>query len=139
MTSLASPLPEPLVLPVIESSPCGRPPGPLGYLLGKVVTPDLDQANITKTEWDMMRVGGDLGAVFVAYWMLYGRRMKHRSFWSHSYGLSTFVRMLYQFWWVVLLHPVNVVWFILLGCFLGLSVSDGIHIWLDSQEKYKGK
>ena len=82
-----------------------------------------------------MRVAGDLGAIFVAYWMPYGRRMKHRSFWSHSYIISTFIRMIYQFWWILFLHPVNLVLFILLGAYIGLCVSDGLHIWLDMKEK----
>jgi len=112
---------------------------PLGYLLGRVITPDLDQANITVTEWDVMRWLGDFGAIFVGYWMFYGRRMKHRSFWSHSYVFSSFIRMLYQFWWIVFFHPPGLVLFILFGVFVGLSVSDGIHIWLDRNYKEKNR
>ena len=107
---------------------------PLGYLLGKFVTPDLDQSNITKTEWDAMRTAKLLGVIFVMYWLPYGYLMKHRSQHSHSYVWSTAIRMIYMFWWIVFLHPVSLVLFILFGVFLGLSVSDGIHIWLDQNK-----
>ena len=108
---------------------------PLGYLFGRYITPDLDQSNITKTEWDAMRKAKLFGVFFVMYWLPYGYLMKHRSTLSHSYILSSAIRMVYSFWWILFLHPVNLVLFILFGVFLGLSVSDGIHIFLDMKEK----
>ena len=76
---------------------------PLGYLIGRIVTPDLDQANITKTEWDAMRNAKLLGVFFVMYWLPYGYLMKHRSSLSHSYVFSSIIRMVYLFWWMVFL------------------------------------
>ena len=76
---------------------------PLGYLLGRVVTPDMDMIGITKTEWDILRKGKLLGVFFVMYWMPYAYLVSHRSFLSHSYIFSSFIRMIYMFWWIVFL------------------------------------
>ena len=110
---------------------------PLGYLLGRVVTPDMDMIGITKTEWDILRKGKLLGVFFIMYWMPYAYLVSHRSYLSHSYMFSSFIRMIYMFWWVMFLHPINLVLFILFGIFFGLSVSDGIHIWADENIKEK--
>jgi len=104
---------------------------PFGYLLGKVITPDLDMPGITQSEWWVMRKFKIFGALFTAYWMPYGYLFSHRSFWTHSYFISSFIRVIYQFWWIFVINLGNFRYFILFGIYLGLCISDSIHIWLD--------
>ena len=112
-----------------------------GYLIGRVVTPDLDDAGVTKNEWMAINNVPVLGAAFVGYWMVYGDRFTHRGFWSHSYIVSSFIRTLYLFAWFVLLdHIPEIVYVYVFGIFLGLSQSDAIHIYLDTTyEEKNGK
>jgi len=108
---------------------------PVGYLIGKIVTPDLDMPGITETEWAAMREAKLLGVIFTMYWMPYGYFIPHRNFWSHSYFFSTAIRMIYLFWWILFFRPIQLVLVILLGVYFGLASSDALHIWFDRAYK----
>ena len=105
---------------------------PVGYLIGKVVTPDLDLFSITSTEWYSIRKAGIFGLLFVIYWMPYGYAFKgkHRNYYSHSYVISSIIRSIYIFWWVAF-YPVYILIFLLIGVTFGMCISDGVHIWAD--------
>ena len=110
---------------------------PLGYLLGKVVTPDLDLFGITTTEWYSIRKAGVFGLIFVMYWLPYGYLFKgrHRHYWSHSYFVSTLVRVVYMSWWTFFIVPYTMYFVLWFGMYLGLAISDCIHIWADYNYK----
>lgn len=105
----------------------------LGYMLGAVIDPDLDIMGTTKAEGRMMRIPWPVGAFLYSWWSFYGAtfRRHHRSFWTHSYVVSTAIRWLWQFWPVLRKNPALDT--LLIGVFLGLCLSDGIHIWLDKR------
>ncbi len=111
----------------------------LGYLLGYYIDPDLDQANITSAEWRIMRDLHILGSIIVAWFMPYGRLMKHRSFMSHFPVVSTSIRYAWLLafplfsvpMWYTTPGILPSYWPVLLGIFLGLSIADGIHYTAD--------
>jgi len=108
----------------------------IGYFLGQFIDPDLDLVGITSSEGRMLRKIPVLGSVSVAYWTMYGAafRRLHRSKWTHSYVFSTLLRFLYGFWPLYFLHY-TAVWFlwVVFGMFVGLCVSDALHIYLDKR------
>lgn len=111
-----------------------------GYELGAYVEPDLDHRNMTYSEYAVMRKFGCLGALWVGFWTPYSYLVPHRSFLSHSVPVGTLVRFLYLFsipailvvWAgnLELLQDARILVF-LLGVFLGMMVSDFIHVWFD--------
>ena len=112
----------------------------VGYFLGQWLDPDLDIVGMTNAEGRMLKVP-ILGALAVAYWTFYGAlfRRKHRSVWTHGYILSTGIRYGYSFWWLYFVIPVVYDWMMysLIGIFIGLCLSDALHIWAD--RKFGGK
>ena len=106
----------------------------IGYFLGQFITPDADLVGITFGEGRMLRKLPVIGGLFVGYWTIYGAvfRKHHRSFWTHSYIFSTVIRFVYGFWWIGLFRYTET-WFLLsvLGMFIGLCLSDGLHVWAD--------
>lgn len=112
----------------------------IGYFLGQFIDPDLDLVGITSAEGRMLRKMPFVGGLFVAYWTLYGAifRKQHRSFWTHSYIASTIIRFAYTFWWLLLFKSLPVwLYSVMPGVFVGMCISDGVHIWAD--RKYGGK
>ena len=112
----------------------------VGYAFGKIDDPDLDLVGISGAEGRALRSLGPLGVVWVMYWFPYGTLFKHRSFWTHSYVFSTAIRFVYLFWWVYWLIFKNgwYDWWTLLvsfGVFVGLVISDSIHILADRRIK----
>ena len=109
----------------------------LGYLLGRYLDPDLDLPQTSSSEFRAMRELKLFGALLVAYWLPYGFVIPHRHFLSHSPILSTMIRFSYQFWWAwVLLDKYGYMWnsamlYAWLGMFIGMAMSDSVHIWLD--------
>lgn len=112
----------------------------IGYFLGQFITPDADLVGVTYGEGRMLRKLPLIGGLFVAYWTFYGSifRKMHRSTWTHSYVFSTLIRFIYGFWWIGFFKIIDE-WFLfgVLGIFVGLCLSDGIHIWADN--KFGGK
>jgi len=112
----------------------------VGYVIGNYVTPDNDQITVTRSEGDLLRHFGLIGAIFVAYWFPYAYMARwvggHRSFLTHFPVISTLVRLVY------LLIPLMIYereWFRnenfllgLLGVWIGLSLSDFLHWILDA-------
>ena len=106
-----------------------------GYGLGYFIDPDLDLVGTTSAEGRMLKIP-ILGWFLVAYWTIYGAafRKHHRSFWTHSYIVSTAIRFIYLFWWAVFVPSMSIlIGFGLIGTFVGLCISDGIHVWADNK------
>lgn len=116
-----------------------------GYFLGKFITPDLDLIGVTWSEWAAMRELKFLGLLILVWFTPYAYGMRfvglgkkgHRNFFSHSPIISTAIRL---FW---LLVPAVVawyywrftiylfMWYIIGGLFIGLAISDIIHLFGD--------
>lgn len=117
-----------------------------GYLLGAICDPDLDQISITGAEGRAMRQFGLLGVLYSAYWMPYAYLIPHRSWVSHSIGISTAIRLIY-----LMLIPLGVATYLgvvymddttmtlLIYIFgyvwMGLTLADSVHIILDKRRK----
>lgn len=107
----------------------------LGYGLGYFLDPDLDMVGTTSAEGRMLKIPV-LGIFMVTYWTLYGAvfRKSHRSFWTHSYVISTAIRFAYQFWFLLFVPSMNIlIGYLLAGAFVGLCISDGVHVWADNK------
>lgn len=114
----------------------------LGSLLGIVLTPDLDQISISKSEWRLVKKFGPFGFIWCAYWWLYARIIPHRSFWSHFPVIGTIIRLLYLSTPIVIfciwkdyipdLSRISQVYRDLAwGTLIGLFVSDTLHLFMD--------
>lgn len=109
----------------------------VGYLMGRWIDPDLDQMGTTQAEGRMVNELPVVGVFFYGWWSIYGSifRRHHRSFITHFPGVSTFVRMLWGFWWVALLPYFGLVtggWatsllLLMVGVFLGQTLADALH------------
>lgn len=115
-----------------------------GYEIGKYMTPDWDIVGMTNDEGRMMNELPIIGNFLIGISTIYGAhwKRKHRSFQTHFPFVSTAVRYLYVFWWVWLqIFQSNQDWswliFIFIGAYIGTSMSDAIHWFLDFI-KYKG-
>jgi uncharacterized metal-binding protein len=97
-----------------------------GCLLGLLVTPDLDQAEI-----------GTLKRPWLIPWWLYGKLFKHRSFLSHFPAIGTLIRVIYGIALIALASrfiPIHVQipygpW--IFWSFVGLIVADTGHYITD--------
>lgn len=108
----------------------------LGYLLGYVCSPDLDQIGLSSDEGRALRMFGPFGLFWIMIWLPYAYMIPHRHFLSHGWLISTVIRMAYLF-----SIPVIVIWYrfgylpdidAVTGLFLGQLFSDSIHIFLDT-------
>jgi len=131
--------------------------GYVGYLCGifisRWIDPDSDLMGMTESEGRLMnewritkfRFIQELGGAFgflIVWWMLpYAYIMRffggHRGL-SHVYVLGTLTRVLWLlvpialvWWWYYWSYPEFVTpW--LIGVFIGLSIMDSLHVWLDN-------
>lgn len=110
----------------------------VGYEVGKYMTPDWDIVGMTKDEGRMMNELPVVGSLLVGISTIYGShwKRKHRSTWTHFPFLSTLIRYFYVFWWIWLeIYQSQVDWawliFIFLGAYVGTSMADSIHWYLD--------
>lgn len=95
-----------------------------GCLLGIIVSPDLDIDHRTVSE---NVLPGILGWLWFIYWWPYAKLHKHRGS-SHWPLIGTMVRVVYGFWWLVLLDiELLKLWPLLIG----LIVSDMTHLLMD--------
>ena len=101
-----------------------------GYLLGDVVNPDLDLEGITQAEATMFEISKPLGYLWYWYWRPYAL-LRHRHWLSHGLVISTVGRLLYLFWWAWFIPPQRWLDIFMVGVFLGLVVSDSVHIIAD--------
>lgn len=118
----------------------------VGYLAGAIVGPDLDLVGIDHGEGRMIR-----SVVFiplVAWTTLYARIIQviggHRSIWSHMPLLSTFIRLCwFTFPLVVLAHTNHWLGYdytkIFGGLLVGLTVADTVHSVADFRSTIQRK
>jgi len=66
----------------------------LGAMGGLLVTPDIDQVDITHEERRLIRLFAPLGWLWTLYWAPYSLVMPHRG-WSHTVPWGTLGRILY--------------------------------------------
>ena len=81
----------------------------VGCLGGIILSPDMDQEGISKTEWAIVKYLGPLGFLFMAWSWPYAKLIKHRSPWSHFPIVGTAGRLAYCALWL------SLAW-LLLGC-----------------------
>ena len=106
-----------------------------GYAIGDVVEPDLDMIQKTRSENVVLEKLGALGCVWFGYWAVYGclLRRSHRDAISHAPIASTAIRFIYTFWWWwFLIPPQRWLDTLMIGVFLGLVISDSVHIIADA-------
>jgi len=92
-----------------------------GVMASLAINPDLDQSG--STPWRL-------------YWQPYATLHKHRGS-SHWPVTGTAVRALYLWWWFFILAILggwNIEWS--LWAFIGLVISDAVHIALDGVDKW---
>jgi Uncharacterized metal-binding protein len=112
-----------------------------GSASGVVLSPDLDVDHKTESEEVVWRWGCVFGIAFMTYWLPYGLVMPHRSFWSHFPVVSTSIRVVYGFWWLVPLSfairltPGPLFWWYFAWWFAGLCLSDAAHWMMDKLSK----
>ncbi|MFH1634590.1 MAG: DUF2227 family putative metal-binding protein [Chloroflexota bacterium] len=106
-------------------------------MLGQVLSPDLDQQDLTRSDWIVLRRLGPLGGLWIAAWFPYAFLVPHRHWASHAPVIGTVIRLLY-----LLILPALCVWWkqwtlsfspifgqLLIGLFIGLCISDTAH-WI---------
>lgn len=96
----------------------------LGCALGVLLSPDLDVDHKTISETILPE---PLETLFYLYWYIYAKIMKHRSKISHAPLISTTLRVLYAFWWLIFVD-ISLFW-TLRWVWIGLAISDFLH-WL---------
>lgn len=111
----------------------------IGYEMGRYITPDADIMGTTSSEGWMVSELPIVGHFLFGVLSTYGSimRKRHRSFLTHFPFISTFIRYIFIFWWIWYeIYRSNLDWawliFIFIGAFIGNSVSDGIHWFLDT-------
>ncbi len=110
-----------------------------GLAAGYVLSPDLDLAEGNISLANLRRipgVGPVLAWVWRVVWWPYGLLVPHRSRLSHLPVFSTAIRFGYLWLWLVLLNiPIRIHFeadtVVGLFVFIGLSVSDLAHWWVD--------
>ena len=112
-------------------------------VVGQIITPDLDQEEVTRSEWEVIKRTGPLGWFWVALWWLYARAIPHRHWLSHAPVIGTVLRWLYLSLpvlaaFALLSHDVAGVLLttgqtllnpVLVGVLVGNGVADAVH-WL---------
>jgi len=107
----------------------------VGCLSGVVLSPDLDQETVTRSEWWVIRHTLGAGWLWVWYWWLYARIVPHRGWASHAPIIGTIGRVSY-----ISLPVLVAIWYFqpnfqpedfafLIPMFVGLVVADLLH-WL---------
>jgi uncharacterized metal-binding protein len=100
-------------------------------IVGQLISPDLDQISITRSESVAMRWLKIFGVAWVGIWLLYGWIIPHRSKLSHWPIIGTAGRLLYLTLPLLILGvelPVNA-WVV--GGVIGLGASDTAHWIMD--------
>jgi uncharacterized metal-binding protein len=108
-----------------------------GYGMGRYFTPDLDQVTVTTSEGRLMNDFKILGYVIVGYTTIYGAMFRrwHRSFITHFPVISTAIRLVFLFWWIIFFYRRG--WLVFgiddlyigAGILFGMSMADSMH-WL---------
>lgn len=110
----------------------------VGYEWGKYCTPDWDIMSATSSEGWLVNEIPILGHFLFGISSTYGSlfRRYHRKWQTHMPIISTFARYLFVFWWIwweIYRSQLDWAWliFLFIGAFVGTSISDGIHAFLD--------
>lgn len=105
-----------------------------GYAMGRYIDPDLDMMGSTSADGRLVNEIPILGVFLYGHWATYGAifRRHHRSFWTHCPGVSTAIRIFYQFYplfVIIWLKDWNYVFIfqIFWGMFFGLTLADFLH------------
>ncbi len=109
----------------------------LGFALGRYIDPDADQIVITGAESRMIKelwfIGGPILFILSQFYGIAFRKC-HRSFITHFPGVSTFIRMIFFFfWWLTILYWRGIIVYegwqgiTMFGIWVGLSFADFIH------------
>lgn len=107
----------------------------VGGLAGLLIDPDLDHQWATQSEWRVRKYNWLLGRLWSLYWTPYDWLHVHRGI-SHTWPVGTLGRFLYALWLPMALFWYSNVtlwlcWWALV--FVGLSVQDALHLWLDEE------
>ena len=106
-----------------------------GGLAGLFVDPDLDHHKHTQSEQRVWHYNHLLGFLWSLYWAPYDWTHPHRGK-SHTWPKGTLERLLYALWLPMALSLWYSTGVLLWACwwalvFVGLSLQDGLHLWLD--------
>lgn len=113
----------------------------IGYLLhGAGITPDLDLEGINNDE--AMWINTFIFIPLVMWSTMYARAIRkfgsHRSFWSHSFVLSSFIRLMwfgFPFIMVFRYFFIDPIYVEFMAMLIGLSIADAYHILADKFHK----
>jgi hypothetical protein len=118
----------------------------VGYEFGRYCTPDWDIMGTTSSEGWMVNELPVIGHFLFGLSSAYGSAFRrwHRSFITHFPFVSTGLRHLLLFWWIwfeIYRSTGHWEWliFIFIGAYVGNSISDAIHWYLDMFCSYLGK
>lgn len=107
-----------------------------GGWIGILVEPDLDHHWTTQSEQRVRQYDWFLGRLWSLYWTPYDWAHQHRGI-SHTWPIGTLGRFVYALWmplalsfWQFEFVPC-LCWWLLVFC--GLSVQDGLHLWMDGE------
>lgn len=116
----------------------------VGYLVGYLVVsafidPDADQISLTSSEGRLMRRFGVFGFAVVWWFMPYGYFFKHRGV-AHWHIIGTLTRVAWALWLPVTWYLLSgytfpylpFVYMFLVSMFVGLTLADSLHIWMDN-------
>jgi uncharacterized metal-binding protein len=120
----------------------------VGYLLGYVFDPDMDQFGTTGAESRMVNKLPIIGYLFFSISSIYGAvfRHNHRSFITHFPVVSTIIRLFFLFFWMIIPYYLHWIRYedwqgqVYLGILGGLSLADALHYIADilsSEFKHK--
>lgn len=120
----------------------------IGYFCHRWIDNDWDIYSINESESRAVNELWLLGYIIYGVSSSYGAmfRRKHRSFLSHFPIISTFIRLIFLFWWLPILYWNGSIIFhgwqleFYTGILLGLSQADTYHFFADNiwQEKEEG-
>lgn len=102
----------------------------VGCMAGVWLSPDLDVDGMTLSKRRMIQIPY-IGKVVRWYWQPYSLAIAHRSFWSHFPVVGTLIRVLYGFWWLVVIVLHYELGSVLKWFVIGLMVADTVHFVTD--------
>lgn len=112
----------------------------VGYLVvSAFIDPDADQISLTSSEGRLMRKFGVFGFAVVWWYMPYGYFFKHRGV-AHWHIIGTLTRVAWALWLPVTWYLLSgytfpylpLVYPFLVSMFVGLTLADSLHIWMDN-------
>lgn len=104
-------------------------PSAIGALTGIILSPDLDQDDLTISELSIIRKAPAIGWLFYLYWFPYAKIIPHRHWSSHWPVVGTLGRILYltPLWYALSYFQFDL--YNLRYWLIGLALSDLAH-WL---------